>query len=207
MAFNWLSSSIGKKLGMALSGLMLYGFLIGHLAGNFLLFNNDNGQGFNAYSSFLTSHPLLVPVELGLMVVFCLHIYLSISVSLENKRARRTGYQQQHAVGGRSYASLTMPYTGVLILVFVLIHLKTFKYSDHSNLYLLVKDTFQDPVYLVGYVLAMALLGFHLWHAFQSALQTLGVFSVRLRSFGRILAVILAGGFGIIPLYLGLFLK
>ena len=202
-----LSSLIGKKLGMALTGLILYGFLMGHLAGNMLLFKGDGGQDFNAYSAFLTTHPLLVPVEFFLLAATLLHIYLAVSVTLDNRRARPIGYQaRSRAVGGRTWASYTMIYSGVLVLIFLVIHLKTFKYGHPGSgtLYDLVSATFQKTGYLVWYVFAMAVLGFHLWHAFQSALQTLGLGSWKLRLLGALLSLVLALGFGFIPIYLGI---
>jgi succinate dehydrogenase / fumarate reductase cytochrome b subunit len=199
------SSLIGRKMFMALTGLILYGFLIGHLAGNVLLFNRDGGQAFNAYSGFLNHHPLLVPTELFLLAVFILHIYSSISVTLANRRARPIGYRvRSRAVGGRTWASSTMPYSGILVLIFVVIHVKTFKYGDlgTGTLYDLVSATFHKPGYLIWYVLAMAVLGFHLCHAFQSALQTLGFSAQGLKRIGFFLSLALALGFGLIPIYM-----
>ena len=80
------SSSIGKKIGMAVTGLLLYGFLVGHMAGNMLLLKGGSGEEFNAYSAFLTGHPLLVPIESGLVALFLLHVYLAASVSRDGRR-------------------------------------------------------------------------------------------------------------------------
>ena len=204
----FFSSLIGKKIGMAITGLMLYGFLIGHLAGNTLLFKGDGGQAFNAYSEFLTSHPLLVPIELVLLAVFLLHIYLAISVTLENRRARPIPYQaKSRAVGGRNWASSTMFFSGILILIFVAIHLKTFKYGDlgSGTLYDLVSLTFQTTGYLVWYVFSMVVLGFHLWHAFCSAFQTLTLTSKKIKVLGLLLSVVLGVGFGSIPILMAIF--
>ncbi len=205
MRSKLLSSLIGRKVAMALTGLILYGFLIGHLAGNALLFHKDGGQAFNAYSEFLNRHPLLVPTELFLLAVFILHVYLSISVTLANRRARPIGYQvRSRAVGGRTWASSTMLYSGILVLVFAVIHVKTFKYGDRGTgtLYDLVSVTFHKTGYLVWYVFAMAVLGFHLCHAFQSALQTLACDAQKLKRIGFLLSLALALGFGLIPIYM-----
>jgi len=206
MASKLLFSPIGRKLGMALTGLILYGFLIGHLSGNMLLLQKDGGQAFNAYSEFLVNHPLLIPVELFLLAVFILHIYLAIAVTLENRRARSAGYQMLRTVGGRSWASSSMIYSGLLILIYVVLHLKTFKYGDRDDgtLYDLVVSTFQQPGYMLWYVLAMVVLGFHLWHAFQSAFQTLSLRFQKVKLLGLILGLILALGFGFLPIYVGL---
>ena len=205
MPSKLFSSPIGKKLGMALTGLILYGFLVGHLLGNLLLLKGDGGQAFNAYAEFLINHPLIIPAELFLVVVFLLHVYLAFSVTRENRRARPVGYQTTQSVGGRSFASYTMIYSGVIVLVFLVLHLKTFKYGDKAGgtLYDLVSSTFQQTGYMVWYAIAMVVLGFHLWHAFQSALQTLSVRSEKIKSVGLFLCLALALGFGFLPVYVG----
>ena len=204
MPSTFLSSPIGKKMGMALTGLILYGFLVGHLTGNLLLLKDDGGRSFNAYSDFLINHPLLIPAELFLVVVFALHRFLAISVTRDNRRARTVGYQTTQSVGGRSFASHTMIYSGVVILVFLVLHLKTFKYGEKpSGLYDLVLATFQQTGYLIWYAVAMLVLGFHLWHAFHSAFQTLSIRSDKIKSLGLVLCLVLALGFGFLPVYVG----
>lgn len=208
MLAKMFSGSVGKKLGMALTGLALYMFLAGHLAGNMLLFKGDGGAQYNAYSEFLLNHPLLVPVEIGLTLVLILHVWLAISVSRDNRRARPQGYQVEKASGGRNLASATMLYSGLCTFAFLVIHLINFKYGDRGagTLYDLVMKSFKTPLYAGGYVLAMVLLGFHLWHSFQSAFQTLGIqLSPRQRSASVLVCVVLAGGFGVIPLWIFLF--
>ncbi|MCH2659030.1 succinate dehydrogenase cytochrome b subunit [bacterium] len=204
MPSTFLSSPIGKKMGMALTGLILYGFLVGHLTGNLLLLKDDGGRSFNAYSDFLINHPLLIPAEIFLVIVFALHLFLAISVTRDNRRARTVGYQTTQSVGGRSFASHTMIYSGVVILVFLVLHLKTFKYGDKpSGLYDLVLATFQQTGYLIWYAVAMLVLGFHLWHAFHSAFQTLSIRSDKIKSLGLVLCLVLAIGFGFLPVYVG----
>ena len=204
MPSTFLSSPIGKKMGMALTGLILYGFLVGHLTGNLLLLKDDGGRSFNAYSDFLINHPLLIPAEIFLVIVFALHLFLAISVTRDNRRARTVGYQTTQSVGGRSFASHTMIYSGVVILVFLVLHLKTFKYGDKpSGLYDLVLATFQQTGYLIWYAVAMLVLGFHLWHAFHSAFQTLSIRSDKIKSLGLFLCLVLAFGFGFLPVYVG----
>ena len=204
MAAKLISSSIGKKVGMALTGLMIYGFLVGHLAGNMLLLKGDGGEDFNAYSDFLTHHPFLIPVELVLLAAFALHIYLGISISRENRQARPQSYKKTCSLGRRSWASRTMVYSGIIILIFVVLHLKTFKYGNRGSgtLYDLVIDTFAQPFYAAWYLFAMVVLGFHLWHAFQSAFQTLGFRThKKFWSLSILLSLILAVGFGFFPFW------
>ena len=98
-----------------------------------------------------------------------------------------------------------MLYSGLLILLFLILHLKTFKFGDQAGgtIYDLVVRTFHNPIYAGGYVLAMIPLGFHLWHALHSAFQTLGLIGRRAfkaASIGG--AVLLAGGFALLPLWL-----
>ena len=209
MAAKIFTSSIAKKLDMALTGMILYGFLLGHLMGNTLLLHDDGGQSFNAYSEFLVTNPMLVPVELFLVAILLLHVYLAIRVSLENKRARPVGYKQTQSLGGRSWASYNMIYSGIAIFIFLVFHLLTFKYGDRGDgtLYDLVCATLQKPGYLVWYVVSMIILGFHLWHAFQSALQTLSIGGPRFKSLGLLLCLVVSVGFGFLPLYLGVLSK
>ena len=209
MAAKIFTSSLAKKLGMALTGLVLYGFLAGHLIGNSLLLRSDGGKAFNAYSEFLVTHPLIVPVEIFLLTILFVHLYLAIRVSIENRQARPVGYQKTRSAGGRSWASYSMIFSGIVILVFLVIHLKTFKYGDHSggNLYALVSSSFQQTGYMAWYVFAMIVLGFHLWHAFQSALQTLSVGGQKVRSLGLLFCLVLSMGFGFLPIYLGVLSK
>ena len=209
MASKLLSSPIGKKLGMALTGLVFYGFLVGHLGGNLLLLNKDGGQAFNTYSEFLVTHPLLIPVELFLLTVFVLHIYLAIHVSIENRRARPVGYQMTQSTGGRTWSSRSMIFSGLLVLVFVVLHLRSFKYGDRGEgtLYDLVTSTFQQTGYMVWYVVVMTVLGLHLRHAFQSAFQTLSIHNRKIRLVGLLLSLILAAGFGFLPICMGLLSK
>ncbi|MFC1526466.1 succinate dehydrogenase cytochrome b subunit [Candidatus Latescibacterota bacterium] len=198
------SSSVGKKLGMAVTGIFLYGFLLAHLTGNLLLLGDGGGATFNAYAEFLTSHPLLIPAELGLIALFVLHLYLAITVSLENRRARPTGYQVTRTSGSRSWASRTMIWSGLAIVVFLVVHITGFKYGDRGDgtLYDLVADSFRSPLYAGGYLIAMLVLGFHLWHAFHSAFQTLGLSArPKLRKLSIALCALLAGGFALIPVW------
>ncbi len=205
MAWSVLSSSVGKKLGMALTGMIFYGFLLGHLVGNLLLLRGDGGQAFNAYAAFLAEHPLLLPVEMFLLAALCLHIYLAIMVTLENRRARPVRYQHLGRFGGGTWASSTMIYSGLVILVFLVLHLRSFKFADRHDgtLYDLVTSSFHQPAFMGGYVLAMAVLGFHLYHAFQSAAQTLGLGAHRVRAVGVVLCLLLSCGFGFLPVFLG----
>ena len=196
---------IDKKVGMALTGIPLYGFLAAHLAGNLLLLKPDGGATFEAYADLLAAQPLLLPAELGLLAIFLVHLYLAVSVTLENWRARPVRYHNRRTAGGGTWASRTMIYSGLLVLIFLGLHLVNFKFADRGagTLHGLVVASFRSPLYGTGYVLAMAVLGFHLWHALQSALQTLGFHAGRrAKAISGVFSLVLAGGFALIPLWI-----
>ena len=203
-----LNSPVAKKMIMAITGLIWYGFLVGHLLGNLLLLKDDGGETFDAYAAFLTNHPLLIPAELFLMLTFFTHVYLAIRLSIENRRARPTRYQMTRSSGGRNLASSSMAYTGTFTLIFIIFHLLTFKYGERidGSLYKLVDATFRQTGYMVWYVIAMVILGFHLFHAFQSAFQTLSIHSKRAQKLGLSLCIVIASGFALLPIsmYMGL---
>ena len=202
MLGNALRSPVAKKMIMAVTGLIWYGFLVGHLLGNLLLLRGDGGETFGAYASFLINHPLLIPAELFLIVTFFTHIYMAVTLTIENRRARPTAYQVVRSSGGRNLSSSSMAITGTFTLIFIIFHLITFKYGERvdGSLYKLVETTFQQTGYMVWYVVAMIILGFHLFHAFQSAFQTLSLRSRKVQKIGLSLCVIIAGGFALLPI-------
>lgn len=216
-------SSTGKKFFMAITGLAWIIFLIEHLSGNLLLYST-NPDPFNKYSHFLISFGwLLIVAELILLTLLLFHIASGFSVAVGKRKARPEGYKKVGHAGGASrktISSMTMIYTGVLILVFIVIHLKTFKYGPGveegyvatldgervRDLHRLVMETFQKPGYVVWYVVSMVFLGFHLRHGFWSAFQSLGVYHPRytplINTVGVVLAIVLAVGFVGIPIWI-----
>jgi succinate dehydrogenase / fumarate reductase cytochrome b subunit len=209
---SFLSSSIGRKVLMALTGLLLIGFLVAHLSANLLIFKSP--EAFNAYSHSLISNPLIYAAELGLLVLFVAHLVAGIVVARRNRSARSVAYEDRRWAGSpshKSWASTTMILSGIVVLAFVPLHILTFKFGTYypsaepgvRDLHRLVVEEFQKPAWVVWYVLAMIVIGFHLWHGFGSALETLGVHHRRpLRRFGQLLAVLIAGGFLLIPVIL-----
>jgi succinate dehydrogenase / fumarate reductase cytochrome b subunit len=206
---NFLESSIGKKIMVALAGLLLCGFLVMHLAGNLFLFAGD--KAFNHYAEMLESNPLLPVAEVGLFVLFLIHIVLSLRARLANRAARPIGYQFTSDKGARTPGSRTMAVSGSLILFFLIVHIRTFRFAPEylreSNLYGVVVGWFQNPLYASFYVLALIALGLHLSHGFQSALQTLGLnhprYTPTLRKIGLALAALVTLGFISMPIYFG----
>jgi succinate dehydrogenase / fumarate reductase cytochrome b subunit len=211
MRKNPLSTSIGSKLLIALTGLTLVIFLLFHLAGNLLVFAGENT--FNSYAGALSSQPVLViAFELGLLLIFLTHAYRAARNFLANRNARPVSYHRKEWAGSpsrKSAASSTMIVTGTIVLVFIVLHLKHFKFGgieEHAGgLYGLEMAVFSDPLTVLFYVVSLAVIGFHLWHGCWSALQSLGLgsarYTPRLALFAKVLAVLITGGFISIPLW------
>jgi succinate dehydrogenase / fumarate reductase cytochrome b subunit len=210
------ASSIGSKVLIALTGLGLAVFLIGHLAGNLLFLAGP--RAFNEYSHKLISNPLVYAVELGLLAVFFLHVAKTVAGYASNRAARPTSYavrrwaKTKNPKSRKSLASSTMILTGTIMALFVVTHLATFKYGAYyetpegiRDLYRLQLQIFSSAGYVAFYLVAMAVIFFHLWHGLSSAAQSLGVDSTqwtpRVVVIGRVLALVIAGGFFIIPIY------
>jgi succinate dehydrogenase / fumarate reductase cytochrome b subunit len=203
------ASSIFKKLLMAITGLGLIGFLIAHLAGNFLLLGGE--KPFNAYAKYLETNPLLIPAEIGLLALFVAHIISAIRVTAENNAARPQAYAVRQNAGQSTVASRTMWYTGALILIFVVVHVAMFKFkvgtdcSERENLFGLVARKFENPAVCGFYVAAMLFLGLHLSHAISSLFQTVGVLNAtwrpRAQRVGLIAGWAIAAGFALLPVW------
>lgn len=210
---TWLQkfwqSSIGGKVIMAITGALLFVFLIGHLLGNLqLLLGRD---AINHYAQWLHDRPGLVwAARIGLLVVFLLHVITGVRLSLRNRAARPVGYVHEDTVVA-SWASRSMLFTGITTLVFLIYHLLHFtvggigggyelKLVDPHTLdvYAMMTHGFANPAIATVYIAFMVLLYFHLSHGMQSLMQTLGCNHGRYRpmivkaSFG--LAVLIAGG-------------
>ncbi len=211
-----LSSSIGSKFLIALTGLFLIIFLIGHLAGNLLFIAGPDT--FNEYSHRLTSNPLVYVAELGLLVIFALHIIKTVTLFAGSYSARPQGYAKRRWAktknpnSRKSVSSSTMIVTGTITLLFVVTHLATFKFGTYyetpdgiRDIYRLQLAVFSHPGYVAFYIIAMGVIVFHLWHGAASAMQSFGVnspaWTPRLQWLGRGLAVIVGLGFAMLPIY------
>ncbi len=167
-------TSIGRKVVMALTGLMLGGFMLFHLGENLLLFKGE--VAFNNWVDFLLSNPLLPVMELGLLAVFLIHIVVGVWVRIEDWLNAPRGYENRKWQGGRTIGSATMSYTAPLILAYLAYHLLTFRFVDHSlGFYQMVTSAFRDKAFVAIYVGGAAVLILHLSHGMQSAFQTLGL--------------------------------
>jgi len=200
-------SSIGKKLLMALTGLFFCTFLAVHLAGNLSVYA---GRGaFNSYAEHLHAlGPLLAVAEIGMLLFALVHVGTGLTLFVLNLRARPARYAVNRAGGGRTPGSRTMPYTGVLVLAFVVLHLIDFHFVDKGSrtIFQIVSEAFSSPVHAAVYVLAMAAVALHVSHGFWSAFQTLGAdhpkYTPLIHGAGLLFSVALGAGFGSIPLYL-----
>ena len=208
------SSSVGTKLLIGATGLLLFGYLILHLAGNLLIFAGQ--ETFNHYSHALISNPLIVPIELVLALIFVVHIYKAVVMWTKNQAARPVGYEQKSWAGytsRKSVASTTMIWTGLATLVFVVIHVAQIKYGTWyeigeppvRDLYRTEVEVFSSPLWVAIYVAGMALVGFHLRHGIASAFQSSGashpVYTKRLVVIGTVIAILIGAGFAISPMW------
>ncbi len=212
---SYLNSSIGKKQLVAVSGLGMVLFLIAHLLGNFLVFVGP--EALNAYAKQLHSLGLLLWVaRLGLIGMFLLHFGLVINLIMQNKKARKTNYSIPLHKNTRSLFTKTMRVSGLLIFLYIGIHLYDFTFTPHTpeissingvyyGLYGHLYNYFLNPIRSIFYVLVMFSIGFHLVHGVQSVLHTFGfyheVYTPLIKKASWAVAGFLAFGFSLIPVY------
>ncbi len=209
-----IKSSVGKKQVVAVTGLLLTVFIVGHLAGNLFIYLGP--EAFNGYAQKLAAlRPGLYLVETVLLLIFLIHLYWTALLVWENRQARPVAYRQWQMIGEHSIASRLMPWTGTVIIVFVVWHLRDFTFADPHGprsilsdgqsygLYGVVYNAFADPWHSALYILAMAALGFHLSHGIQSFAQTLGFYHPRytplIRQMSNGLGLLIALAYSSIP--------
>jgi succinate dehydrogenase / fumarate reductase cytochrome b subunit len=204
---------VGTKIVIGITGFALFLYLVVHIAGNLMVFFGP--AFFNRYAYTLESNPLLPIVELGLLAVFLIHIYKTIRMFFSNQQARPVRYEMKKRAGRpsrKSLASSTMIVSGLWLLAFVVVHVKAFRYGvEHEwpaggrDLYRLEMENLSNPFVVGFYVLSMVVVGSHLWHGAASALQSLGfdhpVWTPRLLATGKVFAVLIAGGFMVIAVW------
>ena len=211
---GWLSkslnSSIGKKIIMALTGLSLILFLTVHFINNMFLFFGK--EGFDILVSSLDAvKPIVRVAEFMLLLLFGFHIYNGIKLWWENRKANPEKYAINAANENSTFYSRTMPWTGGIILIFLITHLATlwvtfnFGMEGTHHYYDVVAATFQSLHVAIAYVIVMLVLGFHINHGFQSAFQTFGWYHKKytplVEFIGAAYAIIFAVGFAAIPIY------
>lgn len=205
LAGSLFGSSIGRKILMAVTGLILIGFVIGHLVGNLQVFQDPDH--INGYAQFLHQlGPLLWVARIGLLVAAAIHIWAATVLTLENNKARGGTYGFKHTIQA-TLASRTMRLTGYVVLAFVIYHLAHFtwgaaqasSFKTNLPLYTMVNEYhvagfpvvdggakvldvhsmvilgFQSPIVAIFYIIAVGLLSVHLAHGIDSMFQTLGL--------------------------------
>ena len=206
---------------MGLAGIIWAGFVFAHMAGNLLMF--ISADAYNAYGHALTSGNIIYVAEIVLVSALALHVYLAISLTLQNRAARKGGGYAVSPKGDKKarFGSKTMGVQGTIILVFIILHLITFKYGEvykttvngveMRDLFRLMVEVFQQPGYVFWYLICMVLLGIHLSHGVGSVFQSFGWMNGRyqpmLRRLSVVYAVVVALGFIAQPIYVFLFAR
>ena len=208
---NWitstLGSSIGKKLMMAITGFSFCGFLAAHLAGNLTIYGGKDA--FNGYAAHLHAlGPLLTVAEIVMLTFFLVHVITGLILFLGNLKARPVRYAVNKSAGGRTFGSATMPYTGAILLAFIIFHLMNFHFVDKTNttIFNIVSDAFSNTGYVMIYIVAMVAAAIHVSHGFWSAFQTVGANHPTtmplIRTLSIAFAVVVGIGFGFLPVYI-----
>jgi succinate dehydrogenase / fumarate reductase cytochrome b subunit len=218
IAVRYLSSAIGRKQIMGITGLVWSGFVLMHMAGNLLIVAGPNV--YNKYGHAIVSNPLLYVAEVLLLVALIAHVIDGVLVTIKNKAARPQKYSMPtNGAKSARFQSKWMIFHGSLILVFIILHLITFKYGpgiyegytttidgvQMRDLYRLITEVFKSPGYLVWYTIAMVVVGLHLSHGLYSSFASLGIYHPKLSpvlsKFGYVYALIVALGFIVPPIY------
>jgi succinate dehydrogenase / fumarate reductase cytochrome b subunit len=212
------TSTVGRKILNGLTGVLLCLYILAHMVANTLIILNP--MGFNLYAHFLMSlGGLLIVIEILLLAVFVLHAITAINVWWSKQKARPDKYHKVRGAGGpsrKTFSSITMIYGGVLMIVFLVWHVATMKYGHHTpilhdgaemhNLYHTVVEQFAQAWVVILYEIVMITVGFHLWHGFWSAFQSLGVnhpkYTPFINAVGYIFAIVIAVGFLAVPPYI-----
>lgn len=178
-----LVASVVKKQIMAITGLMMCGFLLVHLAGNIQLFRGP--LAFNQYAHFMLNNPLIMVAEWGLVLLFGIHAVTGLVLIYENSQARDQAYVvRKTRLKGSSLSLVSMALTGPLLLAFLVVHLFHFRYAtgyttmagglEVRDLYRIVVEFYRNPGNILVYIAAMLVMALHVQHGFWSAFQSLG---------------------------------
>jgi succinate dehydrogenase / fumarate reductase, cytochrome b subunit len=209
-----LSSSVGTKIVIGLSGLFLVLYLLIHVGGNLLVFFGP--QVFNTYAyNMEVRNPTLPILEIIILIGFLIHIFKTIRMYLGNAAARPVAYKKKERAGytsRKSFASSTMIFGGLWVIIFLIIHVKAFRFSPEiewpgggRDLYRQEMAVFANPLMTAFYIVSMLVVGSHLWHGFSSAFQSLGLvharWTPRLLVVSKVLAVLIAGAFIVIAVW------
>jgi succinate dehydrogenase / fumarate reductase cytochrome b subunit len=218
---DFFTSSVGKKIVMALTGLFLITFLVIHVCINACIFNdlfdpNDNGDMFNRAAHFMASSMLVRTMEYGLFLGFIVHIIQGYVLEAKNLSRRDQGYKVNLGNRGSKWYSRTMGLLGTLLLLFLIMHIAHFwvpsritgleevEGKNYHNLFSVMVDVFQNPVVVILYILGCISLAYHLLHGFQSAFRTLGMHNKRyigiVKGIGKAFSIIVPLVFAMMPI-------
>lgn len=202
---------------MALTGLFLISFLVIHLIGNFQLLKDDGGKAFNVYAYFMVNNPVIKTISYTLYSSILIHSIWAVLLTIQNRKARGA---QGYAIDNKAstLASRNMGILGTFVFIFLVVHMRDFWGVMHfgnmpvveydgkqvKDLYTLVVASFSQLWYVVLYVVSMIMLGFHLWHGFISAFQTLGLnhskYNPLINFVGKTFSVIVPALFAWLPI-------
>lgn len=212
---SFIQSTVGKKYLMGISGLIWAGFVFGHMAGNMTILISPDM--YNAYGHAIVSNKILLyGTEIALVGALLLHVLCAILLTKQNRESRGTRYAiRPNGEKAASFASEWMAIHGSVILVFIILHLVTFKYGPHyettlngvvmRDLARLIYEVFSNPAAVAWYVVALVLLGFHLTHGVRSIFQSFGLlhpaYQPVIKKAGVVYAVVVAAGFISQPLF------
>ena len=190
----FISSTIGKKILVATTGLLFCFFLLFHLLNNLVIYTGAENFNF-LVASLEKIKPLIRILEVGLATILIVHIYNSVSLSLQARKSGNITTKSNTKNHNAPLSSRTMLFTGSILFIFIIIHLSTFWFNfqnnhDHSAYYDIVTSSnlgFGNIFITLLYLVAMILLGFHLKHGFNSAIQTFGIKNT---SIGKILSMV-----------------
>ncbi|MBK8703473.1 MAG: succinate dehydrogenase cytochrome b subunit [Saprospiraceae bacterium] len=224
---NWvvqfLTSSLGKKMVMSLTGLFLILFLAVHLEGNLKLLYNDGGQAFNEHAHWMTTFTPIKAISYLLYLSILVHAFQGWAIWRQNRIARgseRYAVKVTRTTNTSGFAASNMGWLGTVIFIFLVLHLYQFwlqmkmgntpmavyEGEEYKDLYTIVAAAYTNLGYVIFYVISMVVVGFHLYHGFQSAFQTLGLNHRKYTPFiqwvGKAYAIVVSAGFAIIPIYM-----
>ncbi|MFN4007536.1 MAG: succinate dehydrogenase cytochrome b subunit [Chitinophagaceae bacterium] len=213
-----LSSSVGRKLVMALSGIFLILFLVVHAGINACIWAMDGGVMFNKAAHFMGSTVLIRVLEVGLFVFFFIHIIQGLQLEAYNRSKRGISYAVDYGNRGSKWYSRSMGLLGTIILIFLIVHWVHFWIpsrftgtpmtmidgKEHHDMFILMQETFKHLWVVILYVLACISLCYHLMHGFQSAFRTMGVHNKRynalLTKAGIAYSVVVSAAFAAMPI-------
>lgn len=208
-----MTSSVGRKATMALTGLFLISFLVVHAAVNALIFYNDGGATFNIGAHFMGTNPVIRTIEIVLVLGFLLHIWQGLWLWKKNRDARPIRYAYSKQPREATWYSRSMVLLGIILLLFLIVHTSNFWIPNRTNqflhgeelpLYEMMSEKFQNPIEVMIYTIGCFALFWHLLHGFKSALQSLGFSNKKwlpaLQVFGIVFSIVIPTVLALMPI-------